>query len=322
MGIALSIIIPCFNHGEYLLDAIDNLDPKANDYEILIVNDGSTDIRTLEILKDLREQGYFILDRVNQGLAMARNHGISIAKGRYILPLDSDNKIYPKYIEQGIAILDKLPEVGVVYGDMELFGDRIGRWELPDFDLNRLMLGNYIDACAVFRRAVWEDCGGYDDKIPDKLGYEDWDFWLGAAEKGWQFHHIAEVMYQYRVRSDSMVQTCKLPENQKRLVHYIASKHPDLYLPRYAEVIAEKEFATFQSIAEVDSLRSKLQQALLASAQSQSQLSQAHAELERSQQQLHQTQAELAQVHQRLQAMESSKFWQLRNLWHRLKSKF
>jgi glycosyltransferase involved in cell wall biosynthesis len=317
----LSIIIPCFNHGEYLLEAIANLDLQASNYEIIIINDGSTDILTLSILNGLKSKGYFILDQENQGLAQARNHGIAIAKGKYILPLDSDNKIDIKYISQGIEILDKFPEVAVVYGDVEFFGEQIGRWELPDFDLNRLMLGNYIDACAVFRKAVWQECGGYDHKIPDQLGYEDWDFWLSIAEKGWQFYHLSEVMYQYRVRGNSMVQTCKQPENQKRLVHYIASKHPKLYQAQYASLIAEKEFVAFKLMFEADSLRSQLQQSLSESAQSRHQALQNASDLERSRSQLELTQAELDRANQRVLAMESSKFWKLRSVWLRLKHK-
>lgn len=311
--IDISVVIPCFNHGEYILDAIASVEASGEvNYELIIINDGSTDAYTLSVLDKLRDRGYHVVDLENQGLANARNHGIAIASSRYILPLDSDNKIRPDYMRKGIDKLDESPEIGIVYGDVEFFGETTGVWSLPDFDLYRLMTGNFIDACAVFRKQVWQDCGGYDPNMPDKLGYEDWDFWLSAAEKRWQFWHIAEVMFDYRTRSDSMVQTCKQPINQKRLVHYICAKHVDLYIPRLADIIADKEFVAFERMFELDRLRLELQRTQL------------ELEGERDRQQkaegdLQVIADEVAHLRATIEAMETSKFWQLRQAWFKLK---
>ena len=240
--IALSVIIPCFNHGNFLLEAVASVESCQEPvYEIIIVNDGSTDALTERVLGYLQEKGYQVINQENQGLALARNNGIERARGLYVLPLDADNKIRPNYITQGIKILDENPEVGVAYGNYEFFGDKTGIWKLPEFDINRIVRGNYIDACAVIRKKVWQDCGGYDDKIPDKLGYEDWDFWLGAAERGWQFYHIDEVLFDYRYRDDSMVSGCNIPENHRELFRYISSKHSGLYTANFANIFAEVE---------------------------------------------------------------------------------
>lgn len=226
----LSVVIPCYNQGEYLLEAIASveecLDPGI---EMAIVNDGSTEPLTLEVLYYLQTQGYWILHQPNQGLAIARNRGIEAARGQYILPLDADNKIRPEYITKGSEILQNCPEIGIVYGDAQYFGERQGIWQVPDFDRQRLLQGNYIDACAVFRKQVWRDCGGYDGNIPDKLGFEDWDLWLSAVEKGWKFYHIPEVLFEYRVRVKSMVSRCQIPENQRKLIRYLRHKHQQLY---------------------------------------------------------------------------------------------
>jgi len=81
--VLLSVVIPCYNHGEYLLEAIASveacLDPV---YEIVIVNDGSTDPLTLNVMRHLTDQGYFVLNQENQGLATARNNGIEKAQVR------------------------------------------------------------------------------------------------------------------------------------------------------------------------------------------------------------------------------------------------
>ncbi|MCT7985682.1 glycosyltransferase [Laspinema sp. A4] len=257
--IAVSVIIPCYNQGEFVLEAIASVESCQDAvYEILIVNDGSTSRVTQKVLTYLQEKGYQVIDQSNQGLAAARNTGIQKAQGRYILPLDADNRIKPAYITDAVAILDEHPEVGVVYGNAELFGEKTGVVEVPDFDINRLVAGNYIDACAVFRRTVWQDCGGYDSKIPQKLGYEDWDFWLGVAEKGWQFHHISDVMYEYRFRTNSMVSACNIPQNRRELFRYICTKHIGLYTTNFANIFAQKECERLEEQEKTEELATTL----------------------------------------------------------------
>ncbi|MCT7966001.1 glycosyltransferase [Laspinema sp. D1] len=279
--IAVSVIIPCYNQGEFVLEAIASVEScQEQVYEILIINDGSTSPVTQKVLSYLQEKGYQVIHQSNQGLAAARNTGIKKARGRYILPLDADNRIKPAYITESVAILDEHPEVGVVYGNAELFGEKTGIVEVPDFDINRLVAGNYIDACAVFRRTVWQDCGGYDSHIPQKLGYEDWDFWLGVAEKGWQFHHIAEVMYEYRYRSNSMVSACNIPQNRRELFRYICSKHIGLYVTNFANIFAQKECERLAEQEKTEEIAATLNKTEVKLAVLRSQLEAAETELQ------------------------------------------
>jgi glycosyltransferase involved in cell wall biosynthesis len=276
--IAISVVIPCYNQGEFILEAISSVESCQDaSYEIVIVNDGSTEPLTKKVLQYLKDNGYLVIDQRNQGLAKARNKGISQARGRYILPLDSDNKIRPEYLTKSIEILDKHPEVGVVYGDVQLFDQRKDILPVPDFDINKLAMGNYIDACAVLRKQVWLDCGGYDDKIPDKLGYEDWDLWLGAAAKGWNFYHIPEVMFDYRVREDSMVSLCRIPENHEKLVRYISTKHLDIYKSNFANILAEKDAALLRERLRSEDMEFRLQKAQAAWEEAREQLEQIQA---------------------------------------------
>ncbi len=202
----LSIVIPCYNDGRHLPEAVASVEACAARpaFECLIVNDGSTDEGTLAEFRRLRERGYRVVDQPNLGLGAARNTGIRLAAGEFILPLDSDNRIRPAYLARGVDVLRAEPEVGVVYGDAEYFGNRAGRWEVAAFSLERMMRGNYIDACAVFRRSAWESVGGYDERMP-AMGWEDWDFWLRLALRRWGFRHVPEVLFEYRVRSGSMI---------------------------------------------------------------------------------------------------------------------
>ncbi|PSB27227.1 glycosyltransferase family 2 protein [Stenomitos frigidus] len=319
-SVALSIIIPCYNHGEYLLEALSSiqacLDPV---YEVIIVNDGSHDPLTVNLLSYLKEQDYFILDQDNQGLAHARNNGIAKASGRYILPLDADNKIRTEYILKGIDVLDQNPDIGVVYGKPEWFGEVERIWQLPEkFDVSKLILSNYIDACAVYRKSMWEDCGGYDPHMPI-AGLEDWDLWLSAIERGWNFHYVPEVLYDYRVRADSMVTKCALPENRSRLLKYICTKHASLYRTNFAQMIGDRELR-IGNLEETNTNLATQKNALEKTlAQTDAQLVQTQTHLQQAQTQLVQVQIKLEQAQQRITAMENSKFWKLRGAWFYLK---
>jgi glycosyltransferase involved in cell wall biosynthesis len=227
----ISVIIPCFNHGEYILEAINSVEqyPDKSVYEIIIINDGSTDEYTNNLLQKLNLEGYNVIFQENKGLGAARNVGISRAKGRYILPLDSDNKILPEYISLSIAILDEKPEISVVYGDVRFFGEQDLIRKVGLFDKNKLLNGNYIDACTVFRKSAWECCFGYKENMPYQ-GWEDWEFWLSLVEKNCQFYYISEVMFYYRVTKNSMISFINNNSLKMKILYtYIFYNHINLY---------------------------------------------------------------------------------------------
>src|SRR5205823_3796796 len=129
-----------YNLGEVLIEAIASVERTAPERcELIVVNDGSSQPRTLEVLEVLRNAGYRVVDQPNAGLAAARNRGIREARGRYILPLDADNRLAPGFIPSAIHILDSQSEVGVCYGDWLEFGGRNGRKSAPEFDLPALL---------------------------------------------------------------------------------------------------------------------------------------------------------------------------------------
>ncbi len=223
----VSVIIPCYNHGEYILEAVGSVEACDRSlYELIIIDDGSTDPMTKRVLAELKEKNYCVINQQNQGLAASRNNGIRAARGRYILPLDSDNKIHPEYITLGIEILDKRPEVGVVYGKPELFGNGGARNypEVGVFDLHQLAISNYIDACALVRKSALVNCGYYDTQFPFP-GWEDWDLWLTMATKDWQFHFVDATLFSYRVTQGSMISFTKDPESERLNRMYLCQKH-------------------------------------------------------------------------------------------------
>jgi glycosyltransferase involved in cell wall biosynthesis len=242
MSPTISIIIPCYNSGEFLPEALASIKnfPKKELYEVIIINDGSTDTSTLNLLKQLGNEDYIILHQENKGPAAARNTGIRYSKGRYILFLDSDNKIKSEFIEKGISILDNRPDVGVVYGKPNFFGDNNANRQ---FFVNRIdpysiLKGNQVDMCSMIRKKVWEDVGGLDENRAI-IGFEDWDFWLSITEQGWKFYFVDEVLYDYRIRANSLVMSASESNKSRVMRSYIYSKHLDNLLQRYAELHLE-----------------------------------------------------------------------------------
>jgi glycosyltransferase involved in cell wall biosynthesis len=198
----ISVIIPCYNQGEFIEEAVESaLAQTFRDFEIIVVNDGSTDEVTNRLLANFRKPQTRIITTVNQGVARARNTGISYACGEYILPLDADDRIGTTYLEKGIAILDRDLEIGIVYCLAECFGARQGRWDVPDFSGWGMRFTNLIFCSALFRKADWEKAGGYNANMTK--GWEDWDFWLSLLEMDKKVFRIPDTLFYYRVAAGS-----------------------------------------------------------------------------------------------------------------------
>ena len=108
----VSVIIPCYNQGAYIQEAIDSVKAQTyTDWEIIIVDDGSNHEGTLQELKYFKEIGIIVIETPNKGVSAARNKGIEVANGEFILPLDADDKIAPQYLEEAVRILHEKAEV-------------------------------------------------------------------------------------------------------------------------------------------------------------------------------------------------------------------
>jgi glycosyltransferase involved in cell wall biosynthesis len=219
----VSIVIPCYNHGAMLREALASVEQarNANVLEVIIVDDGSSEAETVRVLNELAEAGYCVVPQPNRRVAAARNAGIRLAKGEFILPLDSDNRLRDVYLNEGVSLLKDNPSIGVIYADAEYFGERTGPWHVPNFDLLSLIRANFIDACALYRKKLWEEVGGYDEQMP-WMGLEDWDFWLRVTLHGGPFVHLPKIGFDYRVRRDSLI--VKARPHAGEIVNYIFGK--------------------------------------------------------------------------------------------------
>ena len=222
----VSVIMPCYNQGRYIEEAVTSvLSQTFQDFEVIIVNDGSTDPDTIETLESFDKPKCRVIHTANQGLADARNSGIREASGEYILPLDADDRIGSTYLEKAVRLLDEQPNVGIVYCEAEFFGEESGRWELPPYRFPDVLLGNYIFCSAFFRKADWANTPGYQVICG---GWEDYDFWLSLIEIGREVIRIPEVLFFYRRMSGSMIKTMTREEQlvaHSRIFH----NHRELY---------------------------------------------------------------------------------------------
>lgn len=201
----VSIVIPCFNHGATLQETLDSVNSQTSrNYEVVVVDDGSTDEATVRFLDQLAVrniEGLKVLRTANQGVSAARNEGIRAAQGQYVLTLDADDRIASDYLEKAYEIFESQPGILIVYGERTLFGEKTGQAPLPSYDKRRLLVENMIYPASFFRKKSWQEVGGYNEKMV--YGWEDWDFWIALSSLGGKVVKIPEEMFFYRVASTS-----------------------------------------------------------------------------------------------------------------------
>ena len=191
----VTIIIPCFNHGRYLPEAVDSaLGQSGAAPEIVVVDDGSDDPATLAALEQL-PRGIQVLRQDNAGPAAARNAGAAAATGNLLLFVDADDQLPAGAVGSLSAVLDQDPSLGYAYGRLEHIGDWRGVVRFPDYDPFKLLYRNIVGHMGLVRRAAFEDFGGYDAEVD---WMEDWDVLLRALERGWHGRRAPEVAYRYR----------------------------------------------------------------------------------------------------------------------------
>lgn len=199
----VSVVIPYYNRHDTIDDTLKSLSVQTfNNFEVILVNDGSSDEESIVKLKDLRKSSPVdlkIIDQKNQGVAIARNHGIEQAKGKYIICLDSDDMLDSTYIEKSLVVAETQPDISLTTTYMNMFGVRSEEFKHAKYDALDLYRNNMVITAAMFRRDAWKKVGGYRSKI----GYEDWEFWINLAENGFFGRQIPESLFRYRTALQS-----------------------------------------------------------------------------------------------------------------------
>lgn len=235
----VSVVITCFNLGKYLDEAVQSvLSQTMGDFEIIVVNDGSTDPYTNDLLSAYRKPKTRVITTSNRGLSAARNTAIREARGIYLCCLDADDLYEPTFLEKACAALDAKPEVGVVSCWYSFFGAQEYEVKPESCGLEELLVENRLCTASLFRTSAWKAAGGYDEGL---AGYPDWELWIDILAHGFQCHIIREFLFRYRVRPGSMISRSNQPENRAVIMERIVRTHEELYRRHAAEVVLGKE---------------------------------------------------------------------------------
>jgi glycosyltransferase involved in cell wall biosynthesis len=238
---SVSVIVPCYNLGTYVEEAIDSVFAQTRqDFEIIVVNDGSTDPGTNAVLGALDRPRTQVLTTDNRGLAAARNHAIRHARGTYICALDADDKLHPRFLEKTLRLLDDDPNVAFVSTWVECFGSERWIWRQDRCDFPTLLAECVVLTASPVRREAIDAVGGYDE-VSFLHGSEDWDLWISLVERGFRGAIVPEVLFHYRQRPGSMRRISERGGVRDRVWLTLLRKHRESYERFLPDVLLLKE---------------------------------------------------------------------------------
>ncbi len=233
-----TVVIPCFNDGLYINEAVNSiLNQTVLPEKIIIIDDGSRE-ETWDILKKIKSPLVQVIYQENTGVCGARNRAIEAATTDFILTLDADDYYEPTFLEKAHQVISSQEGIAAVccyyqgFTENKIFKEIIQ--PLGGYVNNFLVQNNGV-ASALFRKSCWEQVNGYDTNF-DK-GYEDWDFWISILKNDWNMHVIPEVLFKYRIKNVSRDQTAVALYDQE-LKMTIYKKHKELYQEQAQQVYA------------------------------------------------------------------------------------
>ena len=237
----VSIIIPCYKHANFLPDAIQSaLTQTYPNVEVVVVNDGSPD-NTAEVCEAYEGKIVYV-GQANKGLAEARNAGIRAATGTYIVPLDADDKLEPRFVAAALPFIENAAPVGYVYTDVREFGGSHGKHGTVHaggrtWDITRLLIYNISVCTALFRKSDWECVGGYCSEFVH--GFEDWDFWLSIVELGKSGRYVAEPLFNYRRHPGGGMWSEIMTKHAAEAYALLVERHRPLFEQHWDTVLVE-----------------------------------------------------------------------------------
>ncbi|MDN3654405.1 glycosyltransferase [Ferruginibacter paludis] len=232
--IEVSVIIPNYNYGHYIKQCINSVlesEFQHDMLEIIIVDDASTDdsINIIEgIQNNAKAKIHLIKQSINLGLAKSRNAGIKNASGNYLFFLDSDNYISKSCLKMHFYFLSKNVEYAACYAPIQKFEDRTARilnvFSNQEYDYDKLMYGNYIDAMSMIKKRDLIDLGLFDEEMPYS-GWEDYELWLRMGSNNKKVYFIeGKPLSYYRIHDNSMIRNLQ-SESINKLASYISEKY-------------------------------------------------------------------------------------------------
>jgi len=240
MSKLVSIIVPCYNQAHFLGESLLSvLNQKYSNWECIIVNDGSQDnTKTIAESWCNKDKRFKYLEKTNGGLSSARNAGIAISKGEYILPLDADDIIHELFLSTLVPELNNDDALAIVSCYSKFFFKNkeniVHELKPIGTTYHALLFENCLIATSLYRKQCWEDVGGYDETM--KKGFEDWEFWLSITKQGWTFKIVEEFLFYYRKQKQSML-IDTLENHRISNMKYLFKKHEDVYLKHHDRTV-------------------------------------------------------------------------------------
>lgn len=241
----IEAVITSYNQGSMLMEAIQSvcnqtLLPKR----IIIVDDGSTDKYSLNILNNIRNNSHLpvpitIHFQENKGVSAARNTGIDKTQSSMILILDGDDKLEAEYIENVNKLLCDNPTMVIASSWMHTFGVLDAIVCPTGGNIVPFLSHNCCPATHILRKKVYEQCGGYDETM--RSGFEDWDFFLSMLETTPETHIgiVEKPLINYRTAPVSA--NIKSMDKRLELMRYIIEKHKRSYSNNMTNVLLDIE---------------------------------------------------------------------------------
>ncbi len=245
MSVAVSIVIPAYNHADFLAQAIDSVLAQDHPVEIIVLDDGSTD-NTREVLA--RYDGRIHWEtQPNMGQAATLNKGWNLARGDLLGYLSADDILMPQAVSRTITALLADPVAIAAYPDFSLIdpqGNVVRSVHAPDFSFRQALLGNEClpGPGALFRRDAYLKTGGWN---PAFRQMPDYDFWLRLGFYG-KFVHVPEVLAGFRVHPGSQTYAAATPARAEEPVTIISAILEDPRLPAEAGLLRNAALANAQ----------------------------------------------------------------------------
>lgn len=250
----VAIVIPCYNHGRFLPEALESVRRQTYPHvDCVVVDDGSKDEATLQALARVEAQGVRVIRQPNQGLSAARNTGIAATDAPFFVPLDADDRIAPDFVEKLLAPMLADPTLGYCYSHVEFFGTASGVWQCAAYDARRLLVENLSVATAVVRRAAYDLVRGYSrDMI---WGFEDWDFWLALLSVGYVGRCVPEPLFFYRKHGPGKSMLEETQKHRAEMIRVMIEHHRGLFASMLAVSLSDKDAMFFKAHMEAWHLR-------------------------------------------------------------------
>lgn len=234
-------VVTSFNQGTMLLEAVRSLCGQTTlPSRIFIVDDGSTDEKSVNILNDIKASlntpvPIAVIRQANCGVSAARNTGIRRTKAPMVLVLDGDDRLEPTYIEQVSCLLRSNPSAVGASSWMRTFGALEASVCPTGGGAADFLVRNCCPAAHIFRREIWEQCGGYDESM--RSGFEDWDFFLSMLETMPEacIEIVREPLIDYRTAPASA--NVKSMSKRLELMRFIIEKHINFYREHITDVV-------------------------------------------------------------------------------------